>query len=235
MTTVMKPSRITRRVAVAAALLGLSLPLVTTAQDAPDDAREKRRAARAAIAEELRAWGTENVLPTLLDWKERLDQGISADDLATLDRLREEVREVRTTIRTERRAIRQAWRAEDADALAAHRTALADALARRQEIIGATEQLALTYHDLLKEIAADAKPIVTEWRSEAKRIVTEWIAAHLDADDARKATAHLGRLRGLLPLLNASGHGRAVRFMLWDGEIPKGGAEQESADEATIE
>ncbi|MGE3801531.1 MAG: hypothetical protein AB7H80_10955 [Candidatus Kapaibacterium sp.] len=202
-------------------LLFFSAIIVATAQTNQTDSatRAARESARTELRERLQKWARSSVLPTIAEWKEELDRGMSSADLQTLNELRSQAKQLRGKVREHMQGLSQAWKSEDEASIRQHRTALSETRKAWLDIVDELEPLAFRYRENLKEIATKAKPIVQKWRKEGKAIALQWYEEHSDIlnNDLRKILN-----RSDIPHKWFSGtdlkRKRVARFMLWDGD-----------------
>lgn len=182
-----------RTTVLAALVLALCTTIPTLAQPTADT-----KTAVKELRTSMRTWFTRSVYPTLSTWKRTYDASLSAEDLATLNNLRAQASQLRTSMRTMSHDERRA---------AMH--ALAEQV----------KPIAMRSKQTLMQLFSGAKPQLETWRAEAGSIISSWKTAHPDVE-ARGGGLPL---KGLLHDDRGGEHGgkrMAVRFLLWDGQLP---------------
>lgn len=179
---------------------------------------EALRTAREELRERYSTWANETILPTLKEWKSRLDEGMTPDDLALLNRLRTRATGIRNQIREHRKALRQGWKDEDEEAIRKERTALTEVRKAWLDILTELEPLAFRYRATLKEIGEEGRPLVMEWRKEGKEIFRRW--REETGYQTGKGPRYLKEYHESVfwTAVITSRRRRVVRFMLWNGE-----------------
>lgn len=208
------------RIAIIAAVTGT---LHFAAQNA--SAMQNDDEAAESLKSELQSFAKSEIIPSLTEWKNRLDGSMNATDLNELNQLRVKAKELKTAFRAELKIMRKAWKSEDYDALKQSRTKIKDMKEQRDELFEAVAPLAKKYKETLVEIGSTAKPKMEQWRKRGREIVANWQEKNPDAD------IHPRFLMGAMKQWGLKKMGKkvaAIRFMLWDGSAEFGAAEDES-------
>ncbi len=198
-----------------AAALTLAVTTGTVAQGRRPDPQKMELVKE--LHDELRTFAQGKVLPTLRQWKAKLDGSMSAEDLTALNTLRARAAKLRAAMMEHGRAMRQAWKSENYEALRAHREAMKGAMEEMRAIMKELKPLAEKYRPTLEALGAEAQPVIQGWRTEGKAIVEKWAAEHRDelGDHARHMMKHdmpMGHMFG------GSKKKAVARFMLWNGD-----------------
>ncbi len=205
----------------ASMLLTVLLAMSASSQTPVRPIDPKTKEALKELFKEVRDWAQGNVIPKMKEWKAKLDDAMSPEDLQALDALRGQATRLKGAGRklvAEMRAARAAKDMQKLRELGAKGKLLTE---KRNEMLKNLKPLALEYKSTLQEIGKDAKPLGKDWRVEAKKMVKEWYEAHKGdfGPGFRKAFAkavqRLKRMSGLDEDLKAKI--AAARFMLWDG------------------
>lgn len=186
-------------------------------QDDDDKAAESLRS-------ELRSFAKSDIIPSMTEWKSRLDGTMSATDLNELNQLRAKAKELKTAFIAEIKTMRKAWKSEDYDALKQSRNNIKGMKDKRDELFEAVVPLAKKYKETLVEIGGVAKPKMEQWRKRGREIVANWQEKNPDASIPPRMLMGEMKRWGLKKMGKKVA---AIRFMLWDGSSDFGAAEDE--------
>jgi hypothetical protein len=184
---------------------------------------------------QLQTFAQQKILPTLRQWKAKLDGAMSAEDLATLNGLRDRAAKFHQQMMEHGKAMREAWKNEDYAALKQHRDAMKGMKDEMRAIMTELKPLAEKYKTTLQAIGEDAKPAMEGWKTEGKSIIEKWKAEHKDQLGDKPAPPMMepggpmmgpkGHGHGMMGpegpmpgMLGMHGKGAAVWFMLWNGQ-----------------
>jgi len=198
-----------------AAALALAVTTGTVAQGRRPDPQKMELVKE--LHNELRTFAQGKILPTLRQWKAKLDGSMSAEDLTALNTLRARAAKLRDAMMEHGRAMRQAWKSEDDAALRTHRDAMKGLMGELHAIMKELKPLAEKYRSTLEAIGAEARPVIQEWRTEGKAIVEKWAAEH--RDELGDHPRHM--MRHGMPMSHMFGGPKkktVARFMLWNGD-----------------
>lgn len=174
------------------------------------------------LRDRIRAWAREEIIPTLTEYKRRLDAAMSSTDLAILNDLRKEAKEIRRSLSEHRKRLRRAWNSEEYDGVKEERAAISELQRRRIDIADLLIPLAIEYRETISELGDELRPICGEWRGTVMQMVEDWKTGQtkeLEEKSDRFARFH-NVLAEFVPrdvLRNSC----AVRFMLWAGDMPE--------------
>lgn len=141
---------------------------------------------------ELRTWFETSVYPQLLAWHNEYDASLSAEDRTALNALRVKAAALR----------QQRGNHKSQEGQAAKHELMA-------ELKPIMERSAAT----LKALFERNEAVIEQWRAEAKAIVQSQHGEH----SRKEGKGRHGFIDGLL---NGNGRRAAVRFVLWNGELP---------------
>jgi len=182
----------------------------------------KTKEALKELFKDVRNWAQNNVIPKMKEWKGKLDNAMSTEDLRALNALRAQATRLKGAAKklvAEVRAARLAKDAQKLRELGAKGKLLKE---KRNEMLKNLKPLALKYKSTLQELGKEAKPLGKGWREESKKMVKEWYDAHKNDFGPgfrklfAKAVQRLRRMNGLDEDLKAKI--AAAKFMLWDGK-----------------
>lgn len=206
------------------AIIVLTLLLVLSASGQtrvrPDDPKTKE--ALQELFKGVRIWAQNNVIPKMQEWKGKLDNVMSPEDLQALNSLRDQAARLKGAGKNLVAEVRAARLAKDAQKLRELRARGKLLKEKRSEMLRNLKPLAMKYKSTLQDVGKEAKPLGKEWRGESKKMVKEWYEAHKNdfGPGFRKvfaqAVLRLRRMNGLDEDLKAKI--AAARFMLWDGK-----------------
>lgn len=179
--------------------------------------RAERRAAMTELRSDMRAWFEREVYPTAKMWHEQYDASLSAEDLKTLQGLRQEAKRLKETVISDLKNMRSTFERGDRSELREkmddlrdkHRDAVEDLLERLKPI-------AKRSRTKLRQLFDDNEDKIETWRKQARDIVGDWREEHDDLN----FKGMFGRGHHQLPFLSGDGRKAAVRFILWDGTMP---------------
>jgi gas vesicle protein len=216
----------------------LAMSALGQAPSRPIDAKTKD--ALKELFNELRTWAQGNVIPKMREWKGRLDNAMSPEDLQTLNALRDQATRLKNAGRKLAADVRAARRAKDVRELKALRAKGKLLKEKRNEILKDLKPIALKYKSTLQELGKESKPLGKEWRGESRTMVKEWYEAHKSdfGPGFRRIFANaVQRLRKLNgPDENLKAKIAAARFMLWDGkDLPPVGEMMDDPDSESKE
>ena len=209
-------------------LLTLFLVMSASSQTPVKPIDPKTKEALRELFKDVRNWAQGNVIPKMKEWKGKLDNAMSSEDLQALNSLRDQatrLKEAGKNLAAEVRAARQAKDAQKLRALRAKGRLLKE---KRNEILKNLKPLATKYKSTLQELGKEAKPLGKEWRADSRKMVKEWYEAHKKDFGPgfrrvfAEAVQRLRRMNGLTDDLRAKA--AAAKFMLWDGkDLPEVG------------
>lgn len=200
-------------------LLVTSLALAQTPGNPLD---QKSKEALRELYKEVRDWAQSNVIPKMKEWKAKLDNAMTPEDLQALNKLRDEAAQMKKKAKRITAAIAKAWRNNNFGDVRMYAAKLKELKKGRDDLLKDLKPLGVKYKGTLEEIGGEAKPYGKEWKEEFKKIVKGWYEAHkndLSVGFKRvlaKAVDRLKLLAGMDETLKAKL--AAARFMLWDGQ-----------------
>jgi hypothetical protein len=150
---------------------------------------------------ELRTWFTTDVYPKLKAWHDEYDASLSAQDLAELNKLRAQAKQMMQTMRKEMKALYQ----QGAD---------------REEIQDRMFELREANHDAMYDLIKQVRPIVERSKDKLKQIYE----ANKDQIQAwREKVSDMRGSKGdaMMGMLEGGKKKAALRFILWDGTMPE--------------
>jgi hypothetical protein len=194
----------------------ISLHAAAIAQD-KSTKRAERRAAMTELRSDLRTWFEREVYATAKSWHEQYDASLPAEDLRTLQGLRQEAKRLKESVANDlqnmrgtfERGNRSELRDKMSDLREKHRDAVKDVLERLKPI-------AKRSRTKLRQLFDDNEDKIESWRGQARDIVGDWRDEHEDLD----FNGMFGRGGQQLPLMGGDGRKAAIRFILWDGTMP---------------
>ncbi len=192
-------------------LLTIALPSAAQRQRSSKLDREQQRQEHQQLRADLRAWFTTEVAPTLRQWQQAFDAGLTAEERATLLDLRSQASTIRESVRQEMERLRDDRSELDRDELREQlHSVKAEHREQMQAIMARLKPLAKTHRDRLRELFDTNEEQIDAWR------------AHVD--DLRDKAGRRGRGHGKDPgemgLLMGDGRSMAMKFLLWDGQVP---------------
>lgn len=210
-------NRLTATALLAAALfLAAGSIIAQDRKESPD--RAERKEALKELRERFHEWAAAEIVPKLSEWKGTLDAAMSPDDLAILNDLRKQAKELRATIRESAAGLRRAWRDEDYDALKKYREQLSDARGKQLDVLDLLTPLAIEYRETLKAIGAEARPYAKRWKEDGTELLQRWAEEYPDhAGAGRRMLARRRPFAGGLLDPEMKKAMRVAFFMLWDG------------------
>lgn len=203
------------RILISTAALALVVVVGATAQGRQPDPAKMELVRE--LHTELRTFAQTTILPTLRQWKARLDGAMSPEDLAALNGLRDRAAKLRASMMEHGRAMRQAWTREDYEALRAHRDAMKGSMEELHAIMKELKPLAEKYRSTLEAIDTEARPAIEGWKMQGKEIVTKWAEAH--REELGDHPKHM--MKPGMPMHHMFGGDRkkaVAKFMLWNGD-----------------
>ncbi len=181
------------------------------------------------LKEKLVAWAKVEVVPSLREWKNQFDAGMSPADLQRLNELRtqaSELRRERMTLMPKMREARHSFNQEGAASEDAQLLALREQSKKMRqkesEVFAEAQKFAEKYEASLKTLSEQAKPKLKQWLSAVLQQAEDF--AKQNESNLRP---YRQELMGMLPILMHADRGFAKRrvtsyFLLWDGaEIPE--------------
>lgn len=171
-------------------VLVLCAAFVSNAQ--PHGRGHHDKGASQQLRAELRSWFEQNVAPSVREWQRQYDASLSAEDLATVKRLRTQAAQ----LRAQRTGNRDGSQREAMQAIAAE---LKPIMQRSKET--------------LRAIFDANEETIDGWREHVRTTVQEHRSAQ-GRDGKPHGKGHHG-----MPMLG-DGKRAAVRFVLWDGTMP---------------
>ena len=203
-------------------LLTLLLAMSASSQTPVKPIDPKTKEALRELFKDVRNWAQSNVIPKMREWKGKLDNALSPEDLQSLDALRAQATRLKGAGKKLVAEVRVARLAKDAQKLRDLKAKGKLLKEKRNEMLKNLKPLAMKYKSTLQELGKEAKPLGKEWRGESKKMVKEWYESHKGDFGAgfkrafARAVQRLKRLSGLDEDLKAKI--AAARFMLWDGK-----------------
>lgn len=189
--------------------LTIALPSAAQRQRSGNHDRGQQRQEHQQLRADLRSWFTTEVAPTLRQWQQAFDAGLTAEERATLLDLRSQASTIRERVRQEMDRLRDDRSELDRDEL---RERLHDVKAEHREqmqaIMARLKPLAKTHRDRLRELFDTNEEQIDAWR------------AHVE--DLRDKADHRGHGKGPdeMGLFLGDGRSMAMKFLLWDGQVP---------------
>ena len=218
-----------------AIFIGIGMTLF--AQDAPN------RKIFEELKTEMQNYKDNNVFPAMAQWKEKLDKAMSAEDLATLNTLRQKASELRKIRMEEMKAKREEMPAKReemrnnkekmsrAEIKAMMKEMKEERKESQEEMKAIGEQvkpLAEKYNEVLTSITAEAKDKSEEWKNGMKKIHESWKAKYESELDNMKNAGRRGKRdfkrerkgmkREMKNEFDLNSDRAVIKFMLWDGE-----------------
>lgn len=188
----------------------------------------KAKEALKELFKDVRTWAQSTIIPKMKEWKGKLDDAMSPEDLQALDALRGQATRLKAAARTLAADVRAARLTKDTQTLRELRAKGKVLKDKRNEMLKNLKPLAVKYKSTLQELGKEAKPLGKEWRAASKKMVKEWYDAHKNDFGPgfrrvfAKAIQRLKTVNGLGEDLKAKI--AAARFMLWDGkDLPEVG------------
>lgn len=164
---------------------------------------------KAAVQElrlQMRTWFERHVAPTVREWQRAYDATLSAEDLATVKRLRTEA----AALRAKHHAAMASGQGKPSKEQ--RHEMRADMKALGQQVRPIMERSRQTLRDLFEK----NEETIERWRDDAEAIVEAWEDKYDDLDGP------FGPGMNMDPsgLLRGRARHAAVRFVLWDGTTP---------------
>lgn len=187
---------------------------MVTAQPRGDRQRNgKGQGQHQELREQMRSWFETSVLPTLRTWHNEYDASLSADDLATLKKLRAEAKQLKSTTQQSMLALRDQGLTKD------ERREQAKALRERthdemMKIIEQVKPIAQRSKTFLRDLFDRNEEKIDAWREQAREMIDDYCEQH-DIDQGFGRHGGPGMMGGM-GLLDG-GRRAALRFILWDG------------------
>lgn len=209
-------------------LLSLFLAMSASSQTPVRPIDPKTKEALQGLFKDMRNWAQSNVIPKMKEWKGKLDNAMSPEDLQALNALRAQATRLKGAGKKLVAEVRAARLARDVQKLRALKAKGKLLKEKRNEMLKDLKPIAVKYTSTLQELGKESKPLGKEWREESRKMVKEWYEAHKNdfGPGFRKvfarAVQRLKRMNGLDEDLKAKI--AAARFMLWDGkDLPEAG------------
>jgi hypothetical protein len=217
-----------RKKILATMVLALLLAATAISQSPPSPGDQKSKEALKELFQQGRDWAQTNIIPKMKDWKTKLDNSMTSDDLRALNTLRDQAAQIKGDGKKLASAMKRAWQNDNFANVKRYRGKIKELGEQRQGLLKELKPLALKYKETLVEIGKDAKPYGREWKEGFKKVVTDWYENHKnDLSRAHKkafakGVARLKMLAGIDETLKAKV--AAARLMLWDGkDLPEVG------------
>lgn len=159
------------------------------------------------MREEIKAYFTTNVVPDLATWKAKFDKTLSTEDLATLNSLRNKLKDIKKAENEKIKNMiqdRKDGKVIDKDVIKKERENSRNQLIEFGKEI---KPLAEKYKSSLTDIGTLAKPKAEVWKAEIKKI----------SDKYQKPDNPRAMQNGILGLNDRNFKKLAVMFMMWDG------------------
>ena len=202
--------------------------------------REKVREQAHAARSEMHEWFSKDVVPTLREWHNEFDETLSPENLATLQKLRAEAKQMKESIHAEMKEMRESA-SKDGDRHEMHEKMKAikeQNHAKMESIIEQVRPIAQASKTELLALRDDNRDQIQAWKEKAREMMKESreklreCAEEMDKKERkhmRKMMKHSNSPHEI-GMLFEGGRKAALRFMLWDGSIPE---LQERADGIT--
>lgn len=207
---------------LATMVLTLLLAVTAFSQSPPNPGDQKSKQALKELFQQVRDWAQTNIVPQMKDWKTKLDNSMSLDDLQALNKLRDQAAQIKGDGKKLAVALKKAWHNDNLVNVKRFRGKIKELGEQREELLKDLKPLALKYKSTLVEVGKEAKPYGKEWKEGMKKVVTDWYENHKnDLSRAHKkafakGVARLKILAGMDETLKAKI--AVARFMLWDGK-----------------
>ncbi|NQW30848.1 MAG: T9SS type A sorting domain-containing protein [Ignavibacteria bacterium] len=204
-------------------ILAISMLSISAQAQRHHEKKTEFKQAAQELHKEMRAWFESSVYPTLKQWHDEYDASLSSEDLSTLNQLRTQAKQLKESAH--------------ADMKGQFKDSKRDKDAMREKM----HEMKAKYKDQMRSLMEKLKPIaknsratllgihdrgegqIEKWKSEAKTIIDRW-KAKSDVDDTKRGGRGSHGMHGIehdfLPFA-ADGKRAAVRFMLWDGNMPQ--------------
>lgn len=211
-----------KRRALVALMLALFLGSAAFSQTPVNPRDQKAKQALIQLFKELRDWAQSEIIPKMKDWKTKLDNSMSSEDLSVLNKLRDEATQLKQKGKRYAAALKTATNNNNAANVRLIKAKIKELVAQRDALLKDLKPLGTRYKPTLEEIGKDAKTYAGIWKEDIKKLVTTWYADHqsdLTMGYRRvfaKGLERLKALAGIDPTLRAKIS--AARFMLWDGK-----------------
>ena len=217
-----------RKRILATTVLTLFLAVTAFSQTPPNPGDQKSKEALKELFQQVRDWAQTDIIPKMKDWKTKLDNSMSSDDLKALNALRDQAAQIKGDGKKLAAALKKAWQNNNFANVKRFKEKIKELGEQREELLKDLKPLALKYKGTLVEIGKEAKPYGKEWKEGIKKVVTDWYENHkndLSREHKKafaKGVARLKMLAGMDETLKAKI--AAARFMLWDGkDLPEAG------------
>ncbi len=181
----------------------------------------------AASLKEMRAsqrqWAQDNMVPTLLVWKQQFDNNIEPADLATLNGLRSKAAEFRKQRQTLMAKAMGARAIGDKETAKQYKDALRDLRDDQHDIMDELRPLITKYSDILVAMHEEARPTLQSWRETRTQRWADWCKTASSTASTDNDKQFISRIEDRTQHGHEHGgkreHGKhaVVRFLLWDG------------------
>ncbi len=184
--------------------------------------RGENAATKAALSElhaDMRSWFETSVYPTLKAWHKEYDASLSPEDLATLNQLRTQAKQLKEQAHKEMKQNfegKKRDKREFKDLMRAlkemHRNQIHELVEQLKPIAKNSREKLLSIHD-------QGEAQIETWRAEAKQRIDAWKDKYeIDGKKMHRHGRH-GFGNDFMPF-SADGKRAAMKFMLWDGNMP---------------
>lgn len=176
------------------------------------------------IRTEVHNYFTSNILPDMKAWKTKLDNSMSAADLAELNGYRAEAKKLKSQMFDQMSQFRGKMKGADSATKAQFRATRMQFRDQFMNLAKEVKPLCAKYKTTLQAIGTEAKPLMKTWREDIEKIVEKYaVNTPGQNNGVFKGKGPRGMMGGP-GMLGGPGmmgaHGKkamAVRFMLWDG------------------
>jgi hypothetical protein len=203
--------------------------------------KKKYKAMFKELKELLHQYRTDNIQPKMSDWKQKLDNAMTKEDLDKLNELREKAKTMRIKMQAKMKEMHRKMKREckenpKCDHKSKHGKHMRKKHGKHMKhenkkqmkaLAGELRPLAEKYKSTLEEIGNEAMALHEKWENEMKQIVEDWKEAHSSDLEAIKDTK-MGRKFSRMKMkmkelkkigMHANKKRSAVKFMLWDGTM----------------
>ena len=188
---------------------------------------QKTKDALKELYKGVREYAQGNIIPKMKEWKGTMDHSMTADDLVTLNMLRDRAAQLKAKGKRLTLALRKAVQNNNPSDIRMFRQKIKALGTERQELLKDLKPLGVKYKATLESIGKEAKPYGKEWREGVKTVGLAWYETH-KADLTARFRAALGKAIERLKMLGGMMDGAmkakiaAAKFMLWDGrDLPE--------------
>ncbi|MFH0990067.1 MAG: T9SS type A sorting domain-containing protein [bacterium] len=168
-----------------------------------------------------RDWAQTDVIPQMKAWKTKLDETMTVEDLASLNKLREQAKSLDNQKQRVSLALQIAIMEKKTDEAKALKEKLAAIGKEQKGILIALKPIAEKNKETLIAIGTDSKSFAKQWKENVGKLLKEWYEKNQSImSDGMKKLVKLGvdklkQANGIAPELR--GKMAAAKFMLWDG------------------